>query len=94
MVSDRSDLASHQPDNAFDCVLCEAPWPCGAARAYLTRTNNRQQLLMRMGAELDRAAYFLIAPQGQLYERFLSWARRPPQHNRVSNSVPPEQEPR
>ncbi|MEU8262141.1 hypothetical protein AB0C02_16125 [Micromonospora sp. NPDC048999] len=81
------------------CRACTAPWPCPTARLTLLReyANDRVALLVYLGGMLHDAAGELRilhpdhAPEpGQLFDRFLGWARRP---TTTSPGVPDETPP-
>ncbi|NBE83871.1 hypothetical protein GVV04_23480 [Micromonospora sp. NEAU-HG-1] len=66
------------------CRACAAPWPCAVARLTLLReyADARVTLLMYLAGLLHDAADELYtlnphdAPEpGQLFDRFLAWAR-------------------
>ncbi|WTY54294.1 hypothetical protein OG617_05360 [Micromonospora sp. NBC_01412] len=66
------------------CRACAAPWPCATARLMLLReyADDRIALLIHLAGLLHEATGHLYtlnphdAPEpGQLFDRFLAWAR-------------------
>jgi hypothetical protein len=67
----------------WDCRSCGRPWPCAAARAALSAEFRVYPSVLRiyMSAQMydalrDMTTNGQLAPP-DLYDRFLSWIRRP-----------------
>ncbi|WIM95439.1 hypothetical protein ACTOB_007548 [Actinoplanes oblitus] len=73
----------HQrPD--WDCLACGSPWPCAIARGKLLHEYRAFPSLLRiyLSTQMYEALQDMTAageaPQVNLYERFLAWARSSP----------------
>lgn len=64
----------------WDCAACGEPWPCDPAREALAASMGRgTALTIYMHAYFQEAAAQEppVGPVGELYDRFLAWARAP-----------------
>lgn len=76
---DRDPDAGHHPARpSWDCVACGRPWPCDPARESLASRLDMIGLAMYGWDRLEEAAGELPGtPPGELFDRFVSWTRRP-----------------
>ncbi len=71
--------AEHEPQKrSWDCACCGNSWPCDPAREHMTAYLGRVALAVHMWERLEEAAGDLrTLPLSELFERFVSWTRRP-----------------
>jgi hypothetical protein len=65
----------HRPSRpSWDCEVCGAPWPCGAAREQLAAEQSGTYLILRMQIEMiDAARDCPTLRPGELFFRFIGW---------------------
>jgi hypothetical protein len=60
----------------WDCAACGKPWPCDPAREQLAAELPRTYLIVYLSIDMvDAARDQPTMPPGELYERFIAWAR-------------------
>jgi len=80
IMAEESEHLHERP--LWDCRVCKQPWPCANAKAGLLAEFNTfpSVLAIYLSAQMYDALSDLTShgqtPPPDLYERFLSWARR------------------
>lgn len=77
-VEHRMDVEHTAARPTWDCRVCARPWPCEPARERLLAELGETQLTMYAWTMLEAAAGELPTLTGlALFERFMTWTRRP-----------------
>jgi hypothetical protein len=81
----------HKPVRpSWACDSCGEPWPCDPAREQLASELRGSYLTLNMSIYMINAARENpLIPPSELYQRFLAWARRPPDVSAAAASREP-----